>query len=463
MTNDKRGTSDQVNRRNVLKGLSVTGLGSIAGCTGGGASVGQETTTTVEGDWPDLSGQEVHFLVDETSDAFRNFFSNVGSDFQAATGATVRMEYQATGGSAEERLAQLLQSGDPPEVLLSSVSQSALFAVRGIAAPVNEAFQAATDRYGEPRQRMQYQGDEYMMPFGSNIGMFWYRTDLYDEAPTTWESLLQGAQNVQENTDLNGTALLGGTSFCTELQLMSFAYSAGANVAENNDGDINVIMAEGSNRDRWIQTLSYLQDLKSFSGGNEDIGCEGSTVLANENSAHAWWVGSRPKNQCVVQDRPFAGDVAAVQQPGPGTEGALTCGLTDGLITFQDADVEAAQTYMEFFAQPKYFTQIMAITPIHIIPPFPGIFELPAVQQQLNELPDVWTDHDIQTMKNATENYTTLADETDPPNPYSGAIYGSNILSDIMYDATINQRDPAAIVDEYAPQIQNVVDQAQQG
>jgi maltose-binding protein MalE len=463
----------------MLKGIGATTLVGIAGCTesGGGGGGGTETETTTaggggmtttsttgggEGDWPDLSGSEVHFLVDETSDAFRSFFDTVGSDFTEATGADVRMEYKATGGSLEERLSQLLQAGDPPEVILSSVSQSALLAVEGAAAPVNEAYQAVADRYGDARERMQFQGDDYMMPFGSNIGMYWYRTDMYEEAPSTWESLLSGAEQVSENYDTNGAAVLGATSFCTELMLMGYAYSAGATVAENDEGTINVTMADGSNRDNWVEVLSFLQDLKEHSAGLEDVGCEGSTVLADETSAHAWWVGSRPKNQCVVQEKDFADQVAAVMQPGPGTEGALTCGLTDGLITFKQANVEAAQAYMEFFAQPQYLTRLASITPIHIIPPFPGIWENDQFQAALEDLPDVWTDQDIEMMRMGSENYQTLATETSPPNPYAGAIYGSNILSDIVYDATIQGRDPEAVIDEYAPQIQQAVDDAQQ-
>jgi multiple sugar transport system substrate-binding protein len=473
--------SRNIDRRKILKGLGTTTLVGLSGCIGDGDDSGDDGSgddasgddgsgddgsgddgSGDDGDWPDLSGDEVHFLVDETSDSFKSFFGDIGSDFNDATGAEVRMEYQATGGSLEERLSQLLQSGDPPEVILSSLSQSALLAVDGAAAPVNEAYQAVADRYGDSRERMQLDGDDYMMPFGSNLGMFWYRTDLYEEAPATWETLLEQAQQVHENSDLNGTAVLGATSFCTELMLMAYAFSADANIAENNDGDINVIMGEGSNRDNWIEVLSFLQDLKQYSGGLEDVGCGGSTVLADENSAHAWWVGSRPKNQCVLQDRPFAEDVSAVLQPGPGEEGALTCGLTDGLITFKQANVEAAKTYMEFFAQPQYLTRLAGITPIHIIPPFPGIWENEQFQAALEDLPDVWSDHDIETMRQASENYQTLATETSPPNPYAGAIYGSNILSDIVFDVTIQERDPEAVIDEYAPQIQSAVDEAQE-
>lgn len=470
-------TFEGVNRRKVLAGLGTAGFAGLAGCSGGGDpttatpspsgggdgdTTTANTTTADSGEWPDLSGQEVHFLVDETSDAFRNFFSNVASDFNEATGGEVRMEYQATGGDAEDRLAQLLQAGDPPEILLSSVSQSAQLAAQGLAAPVNDAYNAVVDQFGEPTAKLEWEGDQYMMPFGSNIGMFWYRTDIYNEAPTTWETLLSEGQRIEEEEDdIHGTALLRGSGFCTELQLMAYAYSNEAFVCENNGGtDINVIMDEGSNRDNWVEVLEFMQDLDGISGGNEDIGCGGSSALANENAAHAWWIGVRQKNQAILQERPFAEDIAACQQPGPGTEAALTNALNDGLITYDGADNEAAQTYMEFFAQPEYFTQIMAITPLHIIPPFPGIFEVPEVAEQIDNLPDVWSDHDIQAMKSAKDNAISLAQETEPTNPFGGAIFGSRLLSDVLYDATIEGNEPEAVIDEYAPQIQQAVDDA---
>jgi len=471
MPNSRRNSGcgcNSVNRRRVLAGLGAAGFAGIAGCSGGDPtatdSSGGPTVTSEEGEWPDLSGQEVHFMVDETSDPWRNFFSTVASDFKAATGAEVRMEYQATGGDAEDRLAQLLQAGDPPEILLSSVSQSAQLAAQGVAAPVNDAFNAVVDRYGEPRQQMQWEGDQYMMPFGSNIGMFFYRTDVYDEPPSTWETLLsEGRRIEEEDNGMHGTSLFRGTGFCTELQLMSWAYSNEAWVCENNGGtDVNVIIDEGSNRDRWVEVLGYMQDLHTISGGNEDINCNGSTAIANENAAHGWFVGSRQKNQAIVQEKDFAENVALIQQPGPGQEAALTNGLTDGLITYKGADNQAAQTYMEFFAQPKYFTQIMSLTPLHIIPPFEGIFDIPEVEEQLANLPDAWTDQDIQVMRDATEDYITMAGETDPTNPFGGAIYGSRILSDVLYDATIEGQDPGSVIDEYAPQIQEAVDEVKE-
>lgn len=454
--NDTQGISPR--RRRVLKAIGGGGaLGTV------GLTKPSPVTDVQDGDWPDLSGTTLTFLTDESNDTFREFFSDVGDAFNEATGATVEMDYQAVGGSVEERLAQLLQAGDPPDIYMSSVSQASLLAFQGAAAPVNDPVSTVIDEYGEPRDRLQYQGDDYLMPIWSNIGIVWYRTDLYDEPPTTWESSLQGAEQVNQQDGMSGAFVPAGQSFCTDLMLLGYVYSNGGTVTENQGEDVQVVMDQGQNRERWVETLSHLQELHQYSPQNSDAGCsQMSQSIASETAAQAWYVGSRPKNQSILQDKEFAANIAPTLQPAPdGNEDSMTNGLTDGLITFQQAsNPEAAKVYMEFFAQPEYMTRLAFITPLHNITPFPGIIQSDPFQEQLENLPDVWSQEDIETTLTAAENYKTLATETGNLNPFAGAIYNSRKLSELMFDITVRGNDPGEMVDRYAQEIQQVVDDA---
>lgn len=447
-------------RRTVLRSIGAAGVLGTTTLSGYATTGGRYRQ---DGDWPDLSGTTLHFLTDESNDTFREFFTNVGNAFNEATGAEVRMDYQAVGGSVEERLVQLLQSGDPPDVYMSSVSQASTLTAQGAAAPVNSAVNAVIDQYGEPRERLQYQGDDYLMPIWSNIGISWYRTDLYEEAPTTWEQSLQGAEQVSQQDGMNGAFVPAGQNFCTDLMLLGYVYSNGAVLTENQGGNVQVAMDNNANRQKWIDALAHLQNLHQYSPQNSDAGCsQMSQALASEAAAQTWYVGSRPKNQSILQNKEYAGNIAPTLQPIPqGRDNAVTNGLTDGLITFKQADnPEAAKTYMEFFAQPDYMTELAFITPLQNIVPFPGIIQSDTFQQRLENLPEVWTDEDIETTLTAAQNYKTLATESDTLNPYAGAIYSSRKLSEMMFDVTVRGNDPASVVDQYANEIQQVIDES---
>jgi hypothetical protein len=110
--------------------------------------------------------------------------------------------------------------------------------------------------------------------------------------------------------------------------------------------------------------------------------------------------------------------------------------------------------------QEEYFVDLLMLTPIHNNPGYPSIREREDYQEGLANLPEAWTEEDIETSLAFADNILPFSQETSPPNPYAGTIYSSKLLVDILNDATINERDPETIVEDYATQIQDVIDQA---
>ncbi len=448
-----------VNRRNVLKTVGGVGVGmGLTGCLGGGGD---------GGDGGGGGGNEVHFLTDESSDAFQEFFSTVKKDFESETDYTVNMEYAGVGGSAEDRLAQLNQAGDPPEIFLTGASQAALFLNQDAIAPVSTAFDSIAERFGEPTDswRLRSDGDDYIAPLWGNIGITWYRKDLWsDKTPDTWDKLKSGAESVDSSSDVRGSFVPAGTDICTDLYVLGWAYSNGARVCTREGGDVTVSMADGDNRQRWVETLSFLQDLHQYSPKNSDAGCsQMSQALATESAANTWYVGSRPKNQPVTQGKSFASEISAVNQPTPEAgQDPTTVALAEGLVTFAGANTEAANEYIDFLFQPSYLNEIYFLTPLHNVPAFPEISETKGYQNKLEDVISntAFTQADVEATNTAAKNVVTLASETSPPNPYSGAILGSRKLSELIYDVTVGGKAPADALETRAAEIQSAVDDA---
>ena len=450
-----------MNRRQLLKTVGGASLIiSSAGCSS--SSGGSDSGGSDSGG----SDNEVHFLTDESSDPFRDFFTTVKEDFESETDYTVRMEYAGVGGSAEDRLAQLTQSSDPPEVFLTGSSQAARFLNQDAIAPVSDAFSSITERFGEPMRtaRLQADNDDYIAPLWGNIGISWYRTSFFDNPPDTWESLISSAEKIDESSELTGSFVPAGTDICTDLCLLGWAYSNDARVCARENGEVSVIMTNGDNRQRWVETMQYLQNLHEYSSTNSDAGCsQMSQALASESSAQAWYVGSRPKYQSISQNKEFADKISATTQPTPEAEqDPMTIALAEGLVTFANSNTTAANEYIDFLFQPKYLNKIYFLTPLQNVPIFPGISETEGYQNRINEIVSETeiTQEDVETTKTASENIITLASETNPPNPYSGAILGSRKLSELMYDVTVGDSSPEEALETRASEIQDAVNEA---
>lgn len=450
--------SGNADRRSVLKAAGGLGITTgIGGCLGSDSEGG--------GDGGENNG-EIHFLTDESGDAFQDFFSTVKEEFEAESDYTVDMEFVGVGGSAEDRLAQLTQANDPPEVFLTGASQAAEFINQDAIAPVTSAFSSISDRFGSPTSswRLQSDGEDYIAPLWGNIGISWYRTDVMSsEEPDTWDSVLSAAESA-DSSNMRGSFVPAGQDICTDLYVLGWAYSNGARVCSREGGDVTVSMTDGENRQRWLETLQFFSDLHQYSPNNADAGCsQMSQSLVSESSAHSWYVGSRPKNQPVSQDADFASDISAVPQPTPESgQDPTTVALAEGLVTFNGSNTEGANEYIDFLFQSEYLNQLYFLTPLQNVPAFPDITNADSYQSRIDDAISNtgFTQNDVDATTTASENIVTLASETSPPNPYSGAILGSRKLSELIYDVTVDGKAPADALETRASEIQSAIDDA---
>ncbi|WP_423750847.1 extracellular solute-binding protein [Salinirarus marinus] len=439
------------------------GGSSGGGSSGGGSSDG--TTTGSSGEWPDLSGKEVHFVTDEASDTSKQFWNGVASDFEEATGASTKMEYVGIGTGGIERITQLIQAGDPPEIFTMNASNASTFRSEGVLAPVDEAFDQFTEVTGQPEDQatVEVNGNQWFVPLWFNTVCYYYRSDLSDIVPDTWEKAQQYAQEVDEaDNGVRGTYVPAGPGAHVCYRIMAWMYSNGGSFMQWNNDRIEVAYDSGENRTKLVEALNYIKERQQYSPNASDSNYTTWTnAIPNEVAGSSAYVGFRPVVQSVANNRSFTDSVEVV--PGmPSAPGGTnrSVAASDGMGTFKGADQEAARAFINFTLQEEYLTQIyMMLTPVHNVPAFPEFRSSSTYQDALKGLEG----YPMDAIKSYQEDvkFKTRPNDTDPPNPYAGASYNSPPFYNMQVDLLVKDRSPEAVIDEYAPQHQEVIDEAQ--
>ena len=463
------------------KFLRTTGVGSgavlVTGCMGndggdagndgnsggdGGSGDGGgsgDSNDTGDGEWPDLDGKRVLLLTEETSEEAIEIFSRLTSDFNEAAGADAQVEHLAPD-ELNQRLTQLVEARDPPELVQQPSALTVFYGTESLA-PVNDAVAGFGDQWGELQDnvRIQLEGDDYFAPLWRATSEYWYRDDIVDTHPETWDDLLTAAEEADGAEELAGTFSAHGQTICVDLEVLGWGYSNGARTLEW-EGD-QVTEALTSTQEEWVEVLEFFNELYQYSPDAADAGCsEQINAIADGISATGFYPGARPKIQAIRREREFAEDVRAALQPAK--ESHTTYGDPEGLMTFQGSNTDAAETFIEYLYQSDYYLDILMMTPLHNSPP-KSVADTEQMQARFDEeLPDEWTQEDIDTTIERNDYISNPALETDPPNEIGRVVLDSQVLSQMKFQIVIEGADPATAVEEAAAELDEIAQEAQE-
>ena len=477
---------ETVNRRHFIKTVGATGIVGLAGCAGGGGGGGGGTNgsggATTGGSqagqssqWKDLSGTELHFVNSDNSEESQQYWNKVTKAFGQATGASINMEFTGIGTSHEQRVTQLLQAGDPPELDWVTQSFAATAASQGILADVTPAVQYLRERLGEPMEsgRVVFEGQDQIVPAAIAPGTFWHRTDLqsYSEPPDTWDKCSTYVQQSHQlNNPQNGIYLARGQGSHASSHHLSWAYSNNATMCTRNNGEVVCHIANGNNRTRWIELLEFYKELSDYSPLATDSSWSAmQNSIANKTSASVWYSGVRPKNAVIDQGVPFAEGVSNLKSGMPlNSDNGQTRAGGNGISVYEGSNVETALEFVKFWGSesdnyPTIRDLPFTFAPAHNLLAYREALESDWYWERTREVtaPE-WTDAQLKTLLyQETQNMLAIPNETSPPNPYAGAIVSSNAIQDMMAEATVDDRDPETLLDEYQQKINNVISDSQ--
>jgi multiple sugar transport system substrate-binding protein len=103
-------------------------------------------------------------------------------------------------------------------------------------------------------QGQHFQGNLYALPVAFSTKVVYYRTDLIDSPPTSWDELLAEAIRVTEETDAFGIGIPGAAHVGTVQQFQSFLYQAGGSFFDG-EGRVNLETPEAR------EALAFYTDL----------------------------------------------------------------------------------------------------------------------------------------------------------------------------------------------------------
>src|SRR3954454_16647564 len=176
----------------MLVALVVTALFAAVGCGGGGDDSGgapkAEKATQAK-----ASGNVTWCIGKDTSGAFGTVVDNFN---KANPKANVKL-LELPEDAVEQRRLQIQRlraKSTECDVLGMDVIWTAEYAAQGWLKDLSDYISQHGDQFIKSTvDTTEYNGKNWAVPFNSNAGFIYYRTDKVDKAPSTWEDLYKEA------------------------------------------------------------------------------------------------------------------------------------------------------------------------------------------------------------------------------------------------------------------------------
>lgn len=187
----------------------------------------------------------------------KQVFDKIASDFEAANpGITIQGE-SVSWDDAYQKITTSVLAGDAADVIYIGGRWVAPFTQIGALLPLDDyadAAKLATFPDGALQQN-RFQGSLRALPVAFSTKVLFYRTDLIDSPPTTWDELLATAQQVTEdNPGTYGIGIPGASHVSTTGQFFTFLYQAGGQVFDD-EGNVALDSPEA------VKALTFYTDL----------------------------------------------------------------------------------------------------------------------------------------------------------------------------------------------------------
>jgi multiple sugar transport system substrate-binding protein len=354
----------------LFAALAVTAMLAIAGC-GGGEDEESGAPEAEKVGQAKASGNVTWCIGKDTSGAFGTVIDAFN---KANPDANVKLlELPEDAGEQRRLQIQRLQAESAEcDVLGMDVIWTAEYAAQGWLLDVSDFISENGDKFIESTvDTTEYEGKNWAVPFNSNAGFIYYRTDEVDAAPEDWEGLYeQAAQG-------NGVVYQGFRYEGLTVNFLELLYSAGASVL-SEDGqeatadsqevrDVLKFMADGIKNEaapKAVTTYKEEESRRAFESGN-------ATFMRNWPYAYA-----------LGKDSDIADDFDIANFPGyGGNEGAGVLGGYDLAISAYSKNPEGSLAFIEFATDTEQ-QKLMAIE-ASLPPTLTAVYDDPEVKKAM--------------------------------------------------------------------------------
>ena len=350
--------------------LIATALLAIAGCggddddDGGGGDAQKATQAKASGNVTWCIGKDTTGAFGTVIDAFNKANPNAKAKL---------LELPEDAGEQRRLQVQRLEAKSSEcDVLGTDVIWTAEYAAQNWLLDVSDFISKNGDKFiPSTVDTTEYEGKNWAIPFNSNAGFIYYRTDEVNEAPKDWETLYEEAGKD------NGVVYQGFRYEGLTVNFLELLYSAGGSVI-SEDGkeatadsaevkDVLTFMADGiKNGDapKAVTTYKEEESRRAFESGN-------ATFMRNWPYAYALGNDSKLKGKFDISTFPGY----------KGNEGAGVLGGYNLAISAYSKNPEGALAFAQYATEPEQ--QKLMATEASLPPTLTETYDDPAVKKAM--------------------------------------------------------------------------------
>lgn len=449
--------SNRISRRGYLRAIPAGGAAlGLSGCLGiGGNGSGSNTG-------------EVKFLSNNNSPEFKKLLRGFARNFEKENDATVDIEFTEIGGDYGQRVSQLLQAGNPPEIINLEQFRMGSYAVEGLLEPLDGVI-SEIEKVEEKipaKFKFKYEGATRLVPAVASVTNNWYRQDVYNELnldpPTTWESERRAAKRISEaDNGMQGIGYATAATTYGSYHAWTRLWENNARVATRNGDQVQVALDQGKNRQRVKEVLEYTKEMVKYSPTATNWDWNGIYgAYTSGSAATALYSGGRPKTRSIKDDRPWADTTKRTSNPynsSTRNESLGNASATGFGILSDASNTETAKDFVRFMTTGKQLVQYARGLSFHNVPIFKSWYDKGSKYRKgWDYLNNNFKEETIKAEKEAIFSDATqpFAYETDPVNPYASTVFSSFVLGQMFYDV-VNGKSPDDAIDKAASSIRD--------
>jgi trehalose/maltose transport system substrate-binding protein len=350
----------------VALGLCVASLG-LSACGGGGDGGGSEAKTLQSSDTKGASGSVTWCIGKDTSGAFKTAVDQFNEENPKLEAKLLELPENADI-QREQQIQRLRAESSECDVLGMDVIWTAEYAASGWLYDLTPVVEEHESEFiPSTVETVEYEGKKWALPFNTNAGFLFYRTDEAPKPPSTWEDVYKEAKAG------NGLVYQGERYEGLTVNFLELLYSAGGKVLSDDGETVEIDSPE-------------TREALDFMAGGIDDGAvpKAVTTYEEESSRRAFEAGNAtfmrnwPYAYALGKESAIADDFEVAKFPGfGGNEGAgVVGGYNLGISSYTD-NPDGSLAFAEFLiTQPVQKEMFLKAT-------------LPAVATAVYEDPEV--------------------------------------------------------------------------
>jgi multiple sugar transport system substrate-binding protein len=348
-------------RRDVLKGASVGLVAGFAGCLGGGNGDGSDGGGTT-GNGGDSGTETIVYLSDRSG--MEDIITEIHDAFEEEHPEyTVENVFVPKGGvTEEEQIQQMKAAGNPPDVQFHAGTSIYSYALNGNLAPVTSTIEDTGIK-----DMMRMDGESYYVPTSLEPLAGWYRNDIFDEQPSSWDTALSESRRIGDEVEgMKGWAILSGNLTNPDSQLNQYLWGNEVEIFSGPQGSVEVVMDQGENRERAIEVFEWMKEIEQYGpNANGWSWGAGADAVQQGNLASHMGLGALTPLIVSANNMEIAETLELTPWPTPSdvTPSKLAA-YTEGHCVRSDGNnTEGGKLFVDFFAKSDMVNEFLLGSP----------------------------------------------------------------------------------------------------